>query len=81
MSRIGGDRKGKRVRITFRKEGARQFVVVRAANPEFLAAEIVARCPHLKPGSARRTTRGRSFGTAARYLHRDGRGSAPDQRH
>ncbi len=83
VSRVGGDRKA-RVRITFRKGGARQFVVVRAANPEFLAAEIVARCPRLKPGSARRTTHGRSFGTAGtagKYLHRDGRGSAPDQRH
>jgi hypothetical protein len=80
VSRVGSDRNEK-VRITFRKGGSRQFVIVRAANPEFLAAEIVARCPHLKSGSARRTTRDRSFGAAEKSLWSGNRGPAPEPWH
>jgi hypothetical protein len=80
VSRVGGNRR-ESVRITFRKAGALGFVVVRAVNPEFLAAEIVARCPHLKSGSGRRTTRDRSFGTAEKFLRAGGRGPALEDRY
>lgn len=80
VSRVGENRH-EMVRITFRRAGAMRFVVVRAANPEILAAEIVARCPHLKSGSARRTTRDRSFATAEKFLRAGGRGPAPEERY